>query len=229
VQQILQRYKALQDIIAILGMDELSEEDKLTVARARKIERYLSQPFHVAEVFTGSPGRVRRARRHHPRLQGLCEGKYDHLPEAAFYMVGTIEQAWRRARSSRRKQRKWPRSAFDLVSPEKLLLSGEVTQVDVPAAKATSACWRATRRSSRRLRPGILVVYRDGGDVRVVVNGGFAEVGPAGLTVLADMAVPQDEFDPALLAGVIKDTEEDAADAPPTIGGATSSPTRSIS
>jgi F-type H+-transporting ATPase subunit beta len=93
VQQILQRYKALQDIIAILGMDELSEEDKLTVTRARKIERFLSQPFHVAEVFTGSPGVFVELADTIRGFKGLCEGKYDQLPEAAFYMVGTIEQA----------------------------------------------------------------------------------------------------------------------------------------
>jgi len=93
VQQILQRYKSLQDIIAILGMDELSEEDKMTVARARKIERFLSQPFHVAEVFTGSPGKFVDLADTIKGFRGLCEGKYDHLPEAAFYMVGTIEEA----------------------------------------------------------------------------------------------------------------------------------------
>jgi F-type H+-transporting ATPase subunit beta len=93
VQAILQRYKALQDIIAILGMDELSEEDKLTVARARKIERFLSQPFHVAEVFTGTKGVFVDVADTIRGFQGLCEGKYDHLPEAAFYMVGTIEGA----------------------------------------------------------------------------------------------------------------------------------------
>jgi F-type H+-transporting ATPase subunit beta len=93
VQQILQRYKSLQDIIAILGMDELSEEDKVTVARARKLERFLSQPFHVAEVFTGSPGVFVDLADTIKGFKGLCEGHYDHLPEAAFYMVGTIEQA----------------------------------------------------------------------------------------------------------------------------------------
>jgi F-type H+-transporting ATPase subunit beta len=93
VQQILQRYKSLQDIIAILGMDELSEEDKITVARARKIERFLSQPFFVAEVFTGSPGAFVDLADTIKGFRGLCEGKYDHLPEAAFYMVGTIEEA----------------------------------------------------------------------------------------------------------------------------------------
>jgi F-type H+-transporting ATPase subunit beta len=93
VQQILQRYKALQDIIAILGMDELSEEDKLTVSRARKIERFLSQPFFVAEVFTGSAGKLVDLADTIKGFKGLVEGKYDHLPEAAFYMVGTIEEA----------------------------------------------------------------------------------------------------------------------------------------
>ncbi|MFG1427149.1 F0F1 ATP synthase subunit beta [Roseixanthobacter glucoisosaccharinicivorans] len=93
VQQTLQRYKSLQDIIAILGMDELSEEDKLVVSRARKIERFLSQPFHVAEVFTGSPGKLVDLADTIKGFKGLVEGKYDHLPEGAFYMVGTIEEA----------------------------------------------------------------------------------------------------------------------------------------
>jgi F-type H+/Na+-transporting ATPase subunit beta len=93
VQEILQRYKGLQDIIAILGMDELSEEDKITVTRARKIERFLSQPFHVAEVFTGSPGVFVDLADTIKGFKGLCDGDYDHLPEAAFYMVGTIEEA----------------------------------------------------------------------------------------------------------------------------------------
>jgi F-type H+-transporting ATPase subunit beta len=97
VQSTLQRYKSLQDIIAILGMDELSEEDKTTVARARKIERFLSQPFHVAEVFTGSPGKLVAIADTIKGFKGLVEGKYDHLPEAAFYMVGTIEEAVEKA------------------------------------------------------------------------------------------------------------------------------------
>ncbi len=97
VQQILQRYKALQDIIAILGMDELSEEDKIAVARARKIERFLSQPFFVAEVFTGSPGKLVALEDTIKAFKGLCSGEYDHLPEAAFYMVGTIDEAIEKA------------------------------------------------------------------------------------------------------------------------------------
>jgi F-type H+/Na+-transporting ATPase subunit beta len=93
IQQVLQRYKSLQDIIAILGMDELSEDDKLTVARARKIERFLSQPFFVAEVFTGSPGKFVELADTIAGFKGLLEGKYDNLPEASFHMVGTIDEA----------------------------------------------------------------------------------------------------------------------------------------
>ncbi|HRE59465.1 MAG TPA: F0F1 ATP synthase subunit beta [Micropepsaceae bacterium] len=97
VQRILQRYKALQDIIAILGMDELSEEDKLIVGRARKIQRFLSQPFHVAEVFTGFPGVLVDIADTIKSFDAVCKGEYDHLPEAAFYMVGTIEDAVKKA------------------------------------------------------------------------------------------------------------------------------------
>jgi F-type H+/Na+-transporting ATPase subunit beta len=93
VQKILQNYKSLQDIIAILGMDELSEEDKLVVTRARKIQRFLSQPFFVAEVFTGSPGKLVDLQSTIKGFDAICKGQYDHLPESAFYMVGTIEEA----------------------------------------------------------------------------------------------------------------------------------------
>ena len=98
VQRILQSYKSLQDIIAILGMDELSEEDKLVVARARKIQRFLSQPFFVAEVFTGSPGKLVDLDSTIKGFDAICKGEYDHLPEAAFYMVGTIEEAIEKAK-----------------------------------------------------------------------------------------------------------------------------------
>jgi F-type H+-transporting ATPase subunit beta len=98
VQQILQTYKSLQDIIAILGMDELSEEDKLTVARARKIQRFLSQPFHVAEVFTGTKGVFVSLEDTIKGFKGIVAGEYDDLPESAFYMVGTIEEAVEKAR-----------------------------------------------------------------------------------------------------------------------------------
>ena len=97
VQKILQTYKSLQDIIAILGMDELSEEDKLIVARARKIQRFLSQPFFVAEVFTGSPGKLVDLESTIKGFDAICNGEYDHIPEAAFYMVGTIEEVIEKA------------------------------------------------------------------------------------------------------------------------------------
>ena len=98
VQETLQKYKSLQDIIAILGMDELSEEDKLTVARARKIQRFLSQPFHVAEVFTNIPGVFVQLEDTIKSFKAVVEGEYDHLPEAAFYMVGGIDQAVEKAK-----------------------------------------------------------------------------------------------------------------------------------
>jgi F-type H+-transporting ATPase subunit beta len=97
VQEILQQYKALKDIIAILGMDELSEDDKLTVARARKIQRFLSQPFHVAEQFTNSPGKLVPLEDTIASFKAVCDGEYDHLPEAAFYMVGGIAEAVEKA------------------------------------------------------------------------------------------------------------------------------------
>ncbi|GHD59595.1 ATP synthase subunit beta [Thalassobaculum fulvum] len=98
VQEVLQQYKSLQDIIAILGMDELSEEDRLTVARARKIQRFLSQPFHVAEVFTGSPGKLVALEDTIKGFKAIVDGQYDDLPEAAFYMVGGIDEAVEKAR-----------------------------------------------------------------------------------------------------------------------------------
>jgi F-type H+-transporting ATPase subunit beta len=97
VQSVLQKYKDLQDIIAILGMDELSEADKLVVARARKIERFLSQPFFVAEVFTGSPGKYVELKDTIAGFQGILDGKYDHIPEMAFYMVGGIDEVLAKA------------------------------------------------------------------------------------------------------------------------------------
>ena len=99
VQAILQRYKELQDIIAILGMDELSEEDKLTVYRARKIQKFMSQPFHVAEVFTGSPGKYVALKDTIRGFKAIIAGEYDNLPEQAFYMVGGIEEAVEKAKT----------------------------------------------------------------------------------------------------------------------------------
>ena len=99
VQEILQSYKSLQDVIAILGMDELSDQDKLTVSRARKIQRFLSQPFHVAEIFTGAPGKLVTLKETIRGFKEIAEGKYDSIPEGAFYMVGTIEEALEKAKN----------------------------------------------------------------------------------------------------------------------------------
>jgi F-type H+-transporting ATPase subunit beta len=100
VQKILQTYKSLQDIIAILGMDELSPEDKLTVSRARKIQRFLSQPFFVAEVFTGSPGKLVSLADTIKGFKGICDGDYDHIPESNFYMIGSIDEALEKAKAA---------------------------------------------------------------------------------------------------------------------------------
>ena len=103
VQVSLQKYKELQDIIAILGMDELAEEDQLTVARARKVQRFLSQPFHVAEVFTGSPGKYCKVEDTVRGFKEILDGKHDDLPESAFYMVGGIDEAVEKAAAQRAK------------------------------------------------------------------------------------------------------------------------------
>src|SRR4029077_5636843 len=138
VQKTLQSYKALQDIIAILGMDELSEDDKLTVSRARKIQRFLSQPFHVAEVFPGTPGVFVSLEDTIKGFKGIVAGDYDHLPEAAFYMVGTIEEAVAKAHkmaaeAAYAKPQPMPdRVEFELVTPERLLFSEPVEMVVVP-------------------------------------------------------------------------------------------------
>ena len=158
VQVILQRYKALQDIIAILGMDELSEEDKLTVARARKIERFLSQPFDVAAVFTGSPGVQVKLEDTIKGFKGLCDGKYDHLPEPAFYMVGTIEEAVEKAKRLGRGgliimavciSNLSPRSAcsFRAMSRKSTFRAPKVTWASCPVMRRCSRpCGRASSR-----------------------------------------------------------------------------------
>ena len=114
MQQILQRYKDLQDIIAILGMDELTDEDKLVVSRARKIERFLSQPNFVAEQFTGTPGEYVKLEDTIKGFREIIEGKHDELPEAAFYMVGAIEDAVEKAEQSRPRRRSRGRDASEV-------------------------------------------------------------------------------------------------------------------
>ena len=174
VQQMLQRYKALQDIIAILGMDELSEEDKLTVARARKIERFLSQPFHVAEVFTGSPGKLVALADTIKGFKGLVEGKYDHLPEAAFYMVGTIEEAVEKA------QRLAGAGAPDRVAQARSRdRDGHLSCSS--SSRPSGCCSRATSRMSSCPAPeGEFTVLKDHAPLMSTLRPGIVDVGETG-------------------------------------------------
>ena len=177
VQRILQTYKSLQDIIAILGMDELSEEDKLVVARARKIQRFLSQPFHVAEVFTGFPGVFVPVADTIRSFKAIVAGEYDHLPEAAFYMVGTIEEAVKKA-ETHEGDGLMPHRPGDRL-PEKLLLSRPVDMVVIPAAEGDMGVLPGHAPMIVLLRGGTVRLY-EGGQVidRLFVSGGFAEITP---------------------------------------------------
>ena len=199
VQRVLQTYKSLQDIIAILGMDELSEEDKLTVARARKIQRFLSQPFHVAEVFTGTPGVLVSLEETIKGFKGIVAGDHDDLPESSFYMVGTIDEAVAKARKMAAEASLMPdRVQFELVTPERLLISEAVEMVVVPGTEGNFGVLPGHSLLMSTIRPGMIEVY-EGQRVtrRIFVAGGFAEVTPERCTVLADEATPADELDRA--------------------------------
>jgi hypothetical protein len=189
VQQTLQRYKSLQDIIAILGMDELSEEDKLTVARARKIERFLSQPFFVAEVFTGSPGKLVDLEDTIKGFKGLVEGEYDHLPEAAFYMVGTIEEAVEKGPEV------WPRKRPDRggAGPGRLF------------HRSRQPC-----AGDGTVQPGVVEVKNaSGAQERYCVFGGFVDIMPDSCTLLAESAVNVKDINAEDVAQRIADARED--------------------
>jgi F-type H+-transporting ATPase subunit beta len=185
VQKVLQRYKDLQDIIAILGMDELSEDDKLLVSRARKIQRFLSQPFFVAEQFTGIPGKYVRLEDTIKSFQEIVEGKHDDLPEQAFYMVGTIEEAIEMASTVK----------LELVTPERLLVSEEVDEVIAPGHEGEFGVLPEHTQFLAILSIGVLR-YRKGDEVRkVAVGGGFAEVTADRVVVMADVAEKAEEID----------------------------------
>ena len=193
VQEILQHYKALQDIIAILGMDELSEEDKLTVARARKIERFLSQPFHVAEVFTGSPGMfvdledtIRASRPCAKASTTTCR-----KPPSTWSAPSRRRSP--RARSSRRRRRKHHRrnnGRFISSSSRRNACCSPATSIRsiLPGAEGDFGILPGHAPFVTALRPGIVTIFSGGRREPVVVIGGFAEVSPAGLTMLADRA-----------------------------------------
>ena len=164
MQEILQRYKDLQDIIAILGIDELSDEDKLVVSRARKIQRFLSQPNFVAEQFTGTPGEYVKLEDTIKGFQEIIDGKHDELPEQAFYMVGTIEKAVEKGRSSRRGRagRDAPRTPEREAEPEPAAhcVDGRAKKFDVslvtpdgPAFEGEAEMLDRPRRGRRDRRP----------------------------------------------------------------------------
>ena len=158
VQATLQRYKELRDIIAILGMDELSPEDKLAVARARKIQRFLSQPFHVAEVFTGSPGKYVSLKDTIKGFNMIVNGEVRHLPEQAFYMVGTIEEAFEKAKTAVTRPRRGTSMAHtihvDVVSAEEQIYSGDAEFVVLPGIEGELGVYLRHTPLFTQIRPG---------------------------------------------------------------------------
>ena len=153
---MLQRYKDLQDIIAILGMDELSDDDKVIVQRARKIERFLSQPFHVAEPFTGSPGKYVKLEDTIRSFQEVLSGKHDDLPEQAFYLVGPIEDVVEAAEKMNRRLAsvaEHPAYPVELITPEGVAFAGDAEMLVVPGAAGELGILANTRRRSRCSSP----------------------------------------------------------------------------
>ena len=169
VQRYLQRYKDLQDIIAILGMDELSDEDKLIVQRARKIQNFLSQPFFVAEAFTGRPGRYVKLEDTIRSFKGLVDGEYDHIPEQAFYMCGAIEEvlenyekmqaerAYASSRAGRSRRRVMARSfKVNIITPEKMAFEAEAVSVTLPGTEGYLGVWANHAPLVTGLVPGVV-------------------------------------------------------------------------
>ena len=188
VQETLQRYKELKDIIAILGMDELSEEDKLTVTRARKIQRFLSQPFFVAEVFTGSPGKYVRLKETIRGFKGIVEGEYDHLPEQAFYMVGSIDEARCESKIIIGLENIMTKTMqLEIVSAEASIFSGEAMHIVVTGSLGELGIYPGHTQLLTALKPGpVRIVKPDGEDEILYISGGILEVQPQHVSILAD-------------------------------------------
>jgi ATP synthase F1 epsilon subunit len=203
VQAILQRYKDLQDIIAILGMEELSDEDKLVVQRARKIQRFLSQPNFVAEQFTGTPGEYVKLEDTIAGFQEIIEGKHDELPEQAFYMVGTIDQAVAKARGEepeRREERLAERRKFDvsLVTPEGAAFEGAAEMLIVPGAAGEIGVLARHAPLVATLKAGSTRVHLSESEVQEYATGpGFFKVELDRAIALVDDAVSVREIDRA--------------------------------
>ncbi len=198
VQAVLQRYKELQDIIAILGMDELSEEDKLTVYRARKIQRFLSQPFNVAKVFTGQDGKIVPLKDTIRGFKAIIAGEYDHLPEQAFYMVGAHRRSGRESQDACRRRTMAQTIHVDIVSAEGEMFSGEASMVFAPGTLGELGIAPRHAPLLTTLKPGEVRVHAEGADEQVFyVGGGALEVQPHAVTVLADTAARAKDLDEA--------------------------------
>ena len=193
VQETLQKYKSLQDIIAILGMDELSEEDRLVVDRARKIQRFLSQPFHVAEVFTGTPGVFVGLQETIKGFEGLVNGKYDDIPESAFYMVGTIEEALEKAKKL--KSNKFMSLNLEIISPQKIFFNDEIDLCILPGVEGDFGILTNHMPFLTTLRIGVAYVYKNKKLVETfLINGGVVEVHENKCTLLTEDIIKSGDF-----------------------------------
>ena len=210
VQAVLQRYKELQDIIAILGMDELSEEDKLTVYRARKIQRFLSQPFNVAKVFTGQDGKIVPLKDTIRGFKAIIAGEYDHLPEQAFYMIGGIEEAVEKAKTLALRRNMANTIHVDIVSAEGEIFSGEATMVFAPGSQGELGIASAARAAAHHPEGRRSARAGRGAEEQVVLRGRRRARGAAAsVTVLADTAARAKDLDEAE-AQAAKQRAEDA-------------------
>lgn len=200
IQQILQKYKDLQDIIAILGMDELSEEDKKIVERARKVEKFLSQPFFVAEVFTGSPGKYVTLKETLEGFGGILDGKYDDIAENAFYMVGNIQEVMEKHEKMRTEGRdKKEKSAWDwrwamdlmvsIVVPQGEIFAGMVDRITLPGAEGEFGVLKGHSNMVSLLKSGVVEIERERQISLIAINWGYVEVKQASVDILADGAV----------------------------------------
>ena len=210
VKRILQRYKDLQDIIAILGIDELSEEDKLTVARARKVQRFLSQPFHVAEIFTGIPGAYVKVADTVRSFKEIIEGKHDDIPEQAFYMKGGIEDVLAAAEKMKQTAvRPWQEqrqqsgtsgivTTVRLVTPDRVLLDATAEAVELPSMSGYLEALYGAAPLLAELGAGEVRLHGGtSGDQKFFVAWGFVEVLPERVTILAETALHPEEIDRA--------------------------------
>ena len=193
VQETLQQYKSLQDIIAILGMDELSEEDQLVVSRARKIQRFLSQPFHVAEVFTGTPGVFVNLDDTIKGFKGLVEGKFDDLPESAFYMVGTIDEALEKAKKI--SESNWI-MITEIVCPNRLFFSKDVDFIILPGTEGDFGVLKDHSPMISNLRSGLIYIYLENKIINIFfIKDGVCEIAKNKCVILTEYVESTENLD----------------------------------